>query len=886
MFDHSEKRNVFDTGQPGTRVGKSRTIVLYWECGNGGAGVGATRDSKDSSSVTSEAAIRTTDLGIVGLSGAVHLGAGGSANVFAARQLDTGEQVAVKLLRASADSDKERIRFEREQETLRALASQDGIVPVLDAGLTDREEPYFLMPLMEGSLQDRIDNDGPLDWQTATQLMAEVADTVEFAHSQKVLHRDLKPGNILLDQGGVPRVADFGIAKLVDSSVSKSSKALGTPSFMPPERFNGQEADAASDVYGLAATLSALITGSAPFLTGANDTDAAVMMRVISEEPPSLLSYGVPDEVADAVQSAMAKDPSKRPQSASDFAFALRHALDPHVDPALSGPVTVAIPRRNITIPDGPVTSPKGTTIELGADAPKDEPNRKVLVFLAAALFAVLIGGGAALAVTGGDSPDPEVAGEVETADEEAVDAADAGNSDSSEVEGELVAEESGDGADGQDPNDAGDDADAGLGADGNEDGADKSLGDENAEGAGGDGADTGGDTGEAGGEAGGDGGDTGGDAGGDGGDTGGQVTPPPTTEGTLPPTTDGPPPEAPVACFSANPTTVEIDHSVTFSNCSTDATSYSWSFGDNTTSSHTSPSKSWTTAGSKTVTLTATGPGGTDSETKWVSVTHPPDPAPVACFTPSRTTVDVGDSVSFGNCSTEASTYAWDFGDGGSSTHTSPSHTFTSDGHHTVRLTASGDGGSDSTTRTITVQAVVTPGPDAEDRWVTLASDETTTASDLTKGSAVTARVVGDSAGPYTYSLSSNGAFSHTRQSDDAYAFWIDYQVADAAGNYGETGRINLNVEAKADTGPEDRSRTITMSSTQNEIDVNLLGAGGNSARWLGGDDKHALYGNGRYHYLREDPGASSHTFQFYELLNQVIIVRWTVTVNVEAQA
>ncbi|MDW3177834.1 MAG: protein kinase [Acidimicrobiia bacterium] len=855
--------------------------------------MGATRDSKDSSSVTSETGIRTTDLGIVGLSGAVHLGAGGSANVFAARQLDTGEQVAVKLLRASADSDKERIRFEREQETLRALAAQDGIVPVLDAGLTDREEPYFLMPLMEGSLQDRIDNDGPLDWQTATQLMAEVSDTVEFAHSQKVLHRDLKPGNILLDQGGVPRVADFGIAKLVDSSVSKSSKALGTPSFMPPERFNGQEATAASDVYGLAATLSALITGSAPFLTGENDTDAAVMMRVISEEPPSLHSYGVPDEVAEAVQSAMAKDPSERPQSASDFAFALRHALDPHVDPALAGPVTVAIPRRNIIIPDGPVTSPKGTTIKLTTDEPKSEPNRKVLALLAAILFAVLVGGGAAFALTG-DEPETDVAGAVETSDEEG--AAEAGaesdTADAANVDGGLV---DGDGGAGEDNSkDASDGEDEGLLGSENENGDDTSLTNENTAdadgngGTGGDGATPGGDgtPGDGGtpGDTGGDGG-TPGDTGGDGGtpgDTGGDGGTPGDTGG------DGGVVEEtePVACFTSNPTTVEIGQSVSFSNCSTDATSYSWSFGDNTTSAHMSPSKSWTTAGSKTVTLTATGPGGTDTETKWISVTHPPAAAPVACFTANHTTVDVGDSVWFSNCSTDATTYEWDFGDGGSSTHTSPSHTFTSHGSYTVRLTANGEGGSNSTTRTITVQAVHTPGPDAEDRWVTLAADETTTASDLTKGSAVTARVVGDSAGAYTYSLASNGAFSHSRQSDDAYAFWIDYQVADAAGNYGETGRIHLNVEAKADTGPEDRSRTITMSSTQDVIDVNLLGAGGNSARWLGGDDKHALYGTGQYLYAREDPGASTHTFQFYELLNQVIIVRWTVTVNVEAQA
>lgn len=750
-------------------MGNLRSIVLYWECENGGAGVNATGDGGKESSVTSEVKVRTTDLGIEGLSGAVHLGAGGSANVFAARNLETGEEVAVKLLRASADSEKERTRFEREQQTLATLAAQDGIVPVLDAGLTDREEPYFLMPLMQGSLQDRIDNDGPLDWQTATQLIVDVADTVEFAHSQKVLHRDLKPGNILLDSEGVPRVADFGIAKLLDSSVSKSSKSLGTPSFMPPERFNGHEATAASDVYGLAATLSALITGSAPFLTGANDTDAAVMMRVINEAPPSMEGHEVPEAVVEAMQAAMSKDPADRPQSASEFAFALRGALDPHIDPALAGPVTVAIPRRNITIPDGPVTSSKGATIELGAEEPEDEPNRKLLVLLAAALFALIVGGGAALALTSGDDkPKVEVAGESQTAGEDEVgaDNADSDLQNEANSNGGLV-EGSGNGGEAN----VASNAEPGE----NEGGAADPLTPDDEVGDGGIGD---GGTGEA--------------TPGDGdpepkdtvpeekdetpGVTVVEPTPPNacfratstavktgvsvsftncstnadtyswdldpgtktstnastswSTAGTktvwltargsgmsdpysmkITVTEDLPPTPDPVACFHASPTSVETGHSVTFSNCSSNASSYSWSFGDGTTSSQLSPSKSWTTAGTKTVRLTATGAGGTHTTSGQVTVTSPPPP-PDACFTASTTTVDEGKPLSFSNCSTNATSYEWDFGDHGSSTHVSPSHTFTSSGSYTVRLTADGVGGSDSATRTITVNKVNTVDP------------------------------------------------------------------------------------------------------------------------------------------------------------------------------
>ena len=564
-----------------------------------------------------ESNVRTTDLGIDGLSGAVHLGSGGSANVFAARQLDTGEQVAVKLLRASADSDKERTRFEREQETLRALASQDGIVPVLDAGLTDRGEPYFLMPLMEGSLQDRVDNDGPLDWQTATQLIVEVADTVEFAHSQQVLHRDLKPGNILLDEGGVPRVADFGIAKLLDSSVSKSSKSLGTPSFMPPERFNGQDATAASDVYGLAATLSALITGSAPFLTGENDTDAAVMMRVINEAPPSLAGHGVPDEVVAAVQAAMSKDPSKRPQTASEFASSLRVALGPHLDSALAGPVTVAIARRNITIPDGPVTSPKGATIDLGTQEPA--PKRKWLALLAAALFAVIVGGGAALALSGNDKPETEVAGKVETAarDDLKTGGADDDSNADADVDGGTVGDELVDGGDGPTvPSGAAgedegeDNSSLGLQADTGDDNQNSEK-PGNAERPGTTQAPT---TSERPGTT----------------QTTSTTQRPATTQTTK--TTERPgtthtttttkaPIAAPIACFNPSATSVETGQRVTFTNCSSNANSYSWDLAGST-SRETSPWTSWTTAGNKRIELTATGAGGSHTEIKWITIT------------------------------------------------------------------------------------------------------------------------------------------------------------------------------------------------------------------------------------------------------------------------
>jgi len=138
------------------------------------------------------------DLGIDGIGPAVLVGAGGSASVFAAERKADGQRVAIKVLKASAASEKERKQFATEQETLAKLSEHEGIVSILGSGVTDRQEPYFLMPLMEGSIQDKIDSDGPLDWEQAVAVILEVSEAVQFAHNHSVLHRDLKPGNSLL----------------------------------------------------------------------------------------------------------------------------------------------------------------------------------------------------------------------------------------------------------------------------------------------------------------------------------------------------------------------------------------------------------------------------------------------------------------------------------------------------------------------------------------------------------------------------------------------------------------------------------------------------------------------------------------------------------------
>ena len=264
------------------------------------------------------------DLGIEGLSNFIWIGSGGHATVYAADRADGGT-VAVKILKASAGSDRDRKNFRREQDTMRELSAHPHIIDLIDSGFTRHNEPFFLMPLMAESVQDLVDRDGPLSWQRAAEIMTDVCAAVGHAHDHQpqVLHRDLKPGNILLDSNGVAHVADFGIAKRADNS-STSGAAKGTLGFMPVELFQGDPATAKSDVYAIGATFSSLVTGQTPFVTGEGDSDAAVLMRVINDPPPDLRTVGVPDRLADLVGRAMAKDPAQRPDSPNVFDEELR----------------------------------------------------------------------------------------------------------------------------------------------------------------------------------------------------------------------------------------------------------------------------------------------------------------------------------------------------------------------------------------------------------------------------------------------------------------------------------------------------------------------------------------------------------------------------------
>lgn len=272
--------------------------------------------------------METLKLGIDGLDDIAQIGAGGSSRVYRAIQVELDRPIALKVLKAADDPEVSR-RFDRERKAMGRLSLNDGIVPIYSSGVTERGEPYLIMPYYpNGSLQDRIEL-GPVPWNEAARYVSSAATTMSAAHEAGVVHLDLKPANILLSSDDQPRIADFGIAKLVsEQTLQNNSGQSFTPTFSAPETLLGGTASAASDVYGLAATLWALIAGRPPFrsIDGEDNTLMAVVGRVI-HQPPDDLRHIAPDPICSVIEVAMAKDASDRYPTAGDFGRALATAV-------------------------------------------------------------------------------------------------------------------------------------------------------------------------------------------------------------------------------------------------------------------------------------------------------------------------------------------------------------------------------------------------------------------------------------------------------------------------------------------------------------------------------------------------------------------------------
>ncbi|MEE6165542.1 MULTISPECIES: bifunctional serine/threonine-protein kinase/transporter substrate-binding domain-containing protein [unclassified Mycolicibacterium] len=254
-------------------------------------------------------------LAAAGFERARQIGRGGFGVVYRCVQTELDRVVAVKVL--TADLEDNRPRFIREQQAMARLTGHPNIVPVLQVGQTDRGQPFLVMPFYpRGSLHARIFQDGVVALDDALHIGVKLAGALDCAHRQNIVHRDVKPANILLTDYGEPALSDFGIAHFAGGFETATGVFTGSPAYTAPEVLSGHCAGAASDVYGLGATLFTALTGHAAFERLDGEQVVAQFVRITTGPEPDLGRHGVPAEVAEVVARTMARDPGVRPTAA------------------------------------------------------------------------------------------------------------------------------------------------------------------------------------------------------------------------------------------------------------------------------------------------------------------------------------------------------------------------------------------------------------------------------------------------------------------------------------------------------------------------------------------------------------------------------------------
>jgi serine/threonine protein kinase len=265
---------------------------------------------------------------IPGVEDLEEIGRGGMAVVYKGCQTEFSRFVAVKVVTAVGVDEALRRRFQQELRAVGGLSEHPNIITVHASGETAEGLPYLLMGYHpEGSLSDRVNWGGPLRWQEVAVVGVKMAGALESAHRAGVLHRDVKPENILVSSFGEPVLADFGIARLEGAAhITATGVVTGTIAHAAPETLEGKPQNAGSDVYGLASTLHQLLSGRSAFSRDTDESVVAVMRRVLTEPPPDLRAIGVPAPLATVVTRGMDKDPATRYQSAAELGQALRGA--------------------------------------------------------------------------------------------------------------------------------------------------------------------------------------------------------------------------------------------------------------------------------------------------------------------------------------------------------------------------------------------------------------------------------------------------------------------------------------------------------------------------------------------------------------------------------
>lgn len=267
------------------------------------------------------------------------IGYGGMGVVYRARDNSIGRLVALKVLNAATGQQPElRERFLREARSAGNL-QHPNIVVIHDLG-EHEGMPYIAMEFLNGQPLDKALQTAALSTAEKLQIFGQICAGLQFAHESGVVHRDVKPANVILLRDGKAKLVDFGIAHTSDARLTKTGTVIGTVAYMAPEQLKGKPVDARSDVFSAGAMLYEMLSGKLPF---EGETTAETMMKILQEEPPDLRPQGVfhPAELAAIVQRALAKDPARRYQSARELGRAVREHLQEQSSAAAAATVVL-----------------------------------------------------------------------------------------------------------------------------------------------------------------------------------------------------------------------------------------------------------------------------------------------------------------------------------------------------------------------------------------------------------------------------------------------------------------------------------------------------------------------------------------------------------------
>ncbi|MFM9140287.1 MAG: protein kinase domain-containing protein, partial [Solirubrobacterales bacterium] len=315
------------------------------------------------------------------------IGSGGMADVYLASDLQLGREVAVKILHRRFAQDPEFVeRFRREASNAAGLQHQH-IVSVYDRGEWDGTY-YIAMEYLQGrSLKQIIQDYGPLDPALAADLASQILRAERFAHRRGVVHRDIKPHNVIVDDDGLATVTDFGIARAGASDMTQTGSIMGTAQYLSPEQAQGQPVGPGSDLYSTGVVLYEMATGSLPF---DGESAVAIAMKQVGEQPPAprAVNPAVPPALEAVILKALEKDPARRFTSADEFIAALEAAQQGVFPDTAQVAVPVATPVAAGQTQAGMSGAALAASGQEQGDGEDGGPSRRWWIFVAAGVVA------------------------------------------------------------------------------------------------------------------------------------------------------------------------------------------------------------------------------------------------------------------------------------------------------------------------------------------------------------------------------------------------------------------------------------------------------------------------------------------------------------------